>query len=464
MTDATGEWPVWPIDRLLSNPRNYRQHPEPQLAALRANLARHGQQKPVVIQSDGTIIAGHALVAAARGLGWEAIGVHIYDGSDPDAFLVDDNESARLAVDDDQALAVLLRERLEVGTLDSTGWNEDEVRELLDRIKAEQHEIRCEDPGPGEAPENPITRPGDLWLLGGHRLLCGDCTAPENWDRLMGTEIAQAVVTDPPYAVSYCGGRAAQEERIAKARRGVDQPSDAYWDELTPALYLELLKASLGHAYRWSDDKAPLYLWFASARIRQVIEALIATGYEERNLIVWVKNIGAGALFAQYKHRYEPQFYAFKHGHAPRWYGPTNETTVWEHDKPARNELHPTMKPVALIERAIRNSTDVGDLVLDPFLGSGTAIIAAESLSRRCYGFDLDAGYCDVIIRRWQTMTGQQAHHAETGRAFDDCASAVLPAPGEGQDVAENDRNPQFARPASVGQAHVSTAIGAADV
>lgn len=142
-----------------------------------------------------------------------------------------------------------------------------------------------------------------------------------------------------------------------------------------------------------------------------MIEALAATGWEERNLIVWVKNIGAGALFAQYKHRYEPQFYAFKRGHAPRWHGPTNESTVWEHDKPARNELHPTMKPLPLIERAISNSTEPRHLVLDPFLGSGTAIIAAERTGRRCYGMDLDARYCDVILSRWEQFAGEEATH-----------------------------------------------------
>ena len=117
----------------------------------------------------------------------------------------------------------------------------------------------------------------------------------------------------------------------------------------------------------------------------------------------------AGALFAQYKHWYEPCFYAFKQGQAPRWHGSTGERTVWEHDKPSSNDLHPTMKPVALIERAIANSTEPGQLVLDPFLGSGTAIIAAERLARACYGFDLDARYCDVILQRWEEFTGEKA-------------------------------------------------------
>jgi DNA modification methylase len=296
------------------------------------------------------------------------------------------------------------------------GFDADEWKAALDAGSGAEENFDAEEAmAQAETAAGPTrVQPGELWQLGKHhRLLCGDCTVPENWERLMAGDIAQAVVTDPPYAVSYCGGRAAQEERIAKARRGVDGPSDTYWDELTPTAYLDLLEASLSHAYRWSDEQAPLYLWFASARIRQVIEALAATGWEERNLIVWVKNIGAGALFAQYKHRYEPQFYAFKKGHAPRWHGPTNETTVWEHDKPARNDLHPTMKPLPLIERAICNSTRPGQLVVDPFVGSGTAIIAAERTGRRCYGMDLDARYCSVALARWEAETGMNAVREE---------------------------------------------------
>jgi len=198
-------------------------------------------------------------------------------------------------------------------------------------------------------------------------------------------------------------------QMCARARRGVDVPSDAYWDDLTPDAYRGLLVGSLSLAHRHRDAKAPLYLWFASAHLRDVLACLEETGWQERNLLVWVKNNGAGALFAQYKHWYEPCFYAFKRGQAPRWHGPTNERTVWEHDKPAKNELHPTMKPLALIERAIRNATEPRQLVVDCFLGSGTAIIAAERAARICYGMDLESRYCDVILARWEAETGKQA-------------------------------------------------------
>ena len=406
------------VASLVPNPRNPNRHPDAQIDLLARIIAQQGWRAPITVSNrSGFIVRGHGRLLAALKAGWREAPIDRQDYPNEAAEwadLIADNRLAELAESDSEALLELLRATEAEGLLALTGYDDESVLALLAEINANNpHDEEFDAEGAMEDPEAAgiVTRvqPGQVWCLGRHRLLCSDCTVAENWERLMDGKLAQAVITDPPYAVSYCGGRAAQEARIARARRGVDQPSDAYWDELTPAAYLELLTASLGHAYRWSDEKAALYCWFASARIRQVIEALATTGWEERNLIVWVKNIGAGALFAQYKHRYEPQFYAFKKGHAPRWHGPTNESTVWEHDKPARNELHPTMKPVPLIERAISNSTEPGQLVVDPFLGSGTAIIAAERTGRRCYGFDLDARYCDVILTRWESFTGQEA-------------------------------------------------------
>jgi len=400
-----------PLDSLHPHPLNYRRHGPEQLEVLRRSLRDHGLQKPVVVTSDGTILAGHGLVEAAQAEGWTELAVHVYDGAHPDAFVAADNYSASLAVDDEQALAELLRRLDADGELSASGYEQEDLGELLARLEAAEKSGREETWEPPDAlPEGPTrVQPGEVWQLGKHRLLCGDCTDPANWERLMQGEVAQAIVTDPPYAVNYTGGRAAQEERIGAQRRGVEQPSDAYWDEMTPEQYRELLTRSLTLAYQHSDEKAPLYLWFASAQFRVVLPTLYETGWEDRNLIVWVKNNGAGALFAQYKHWYEPCFYAFKKGHAPRWHGPTNERTVWEHDKPLSNDLHPTMKPLALIERTIQNATELGQLVVDAFLGSGTAIMAAERTGRRCYGFDLDARYCDIILARWEEFSGEEA-------------------------------------------------------
>ncbi len=405
------------LDDLRPHPRNYRRHPEHQLAILRESLRVHGQQKPVVITPDGTILAGHGLVEAAKAEGWAHVGCHVYDGPYPEAFLAIDNRASDLAEDDETALAQLLQDLEAQEQLSAAGWQQDDLHELLLRLEAEEKGGRDEtfdaDQAMAEAEgqQGPTrVQPGEMWQLGRHRLLCGDATDPANWERLMAGEVAQAICTDPPYAINYLGGRAAQEERISARRRGVEgQEGDAYWDDLTDDEYRHLLLSSLGLAHQHSDDKAPLYLWFASSHLRDVLDCLAETGWQERNLLVWVKNNGAGALFAQYKHWYEPCFYAHKQGQAPRWHGPTNERTVWEHDKPTVNDLHPTMKPLALIERSIANATELGHLVVDPFLGSGTAILAAERTGRRCYGFDLDARYCDVILSRWESFTGEKA-------------------------------------------------------
>jgi len=293
-----------PIADLHPHPLNYRRHGPEQLEVLRRSLRDHGLQEPVVVTSDGTILAGHGLVEAAEAEDWTELAVHVYDGAHPDAFVAADNYSASLATDDEQALAELLRRLDADGELSASGYAQEDLGELLARLEAEANSGRDETWEPSEElPEGPTrVQPGDFWKLGDHRLLCGDCTDPANWARLMGGEIAQAIVTDPPYAVNYVGGRAAQEERISTHRRGVDQPADMYWDEMTPAVYRELLTGSLGLAYQHSDEKVPLYLWFATTHMRTVLDCLSDTGWQERNLLVWVKNTCAGALFAQYEH------------------------------------------------------------------------------------------------------------------------------------------------------------------
>jgi DNA modification methylase len=390
------------VASLTAHPANYRRHPPEQIEVLRRSVRAHGLQKPLVIRADDVILAGHGLLEAVRLEGYRQVPVHVYTGKHPDAFLVADNASAQLAVDDEPALVALLKRLAADDELVATGYSEDELGSLITKLEAEDARRREETFDAVAAmeakPEGPTrVQPGEVWRLGRHRLMCADSTDPENWRRLMAGELAHAVVTDPPYAINYLGGRADPHE------------ADADWDDLTPQQYRALLIGSLSCAYQHSDGKSPLYLWFASSHLRDVLDCLAQCGWEERNLLVWVKNNGAGALFAQYKHWYEPFFYAFKRGHAPRWHGPTNERTVWEHDKPAANDIHPTVKPLALIERTIQNATEPGQLVVDPFLGSGTAIIAAERTGRRCFGFELDAHYCSVILARWEELTQREA-------------------------------------------------------
>jgi DNA modification methylase len=350
----------------------------------------------------------------------------VYDGPYPEAFLAIDNRASDLAEDDEAALAQLLRDLDSQDQLSAAGWGEDDLSELLLRLEAEEKRDREEtfdaDQAMAEAEQQlgpTRVQLGEVWQMGRHRVLCGDCTDPENWERLMAGEVAQVISTDPPYAVNYRGQRTLDPRSVggATARKAhgseTNERPDAYWDEMTPEQYQTLVTGALRLAYMYTDDAAPLYVWFASARIRELIAALDEIGWQDRNLICWVKNNGTGSLFAQYKPWYEPVYYCFKRGKTPRWHGDTTQRTVWEHDKPLKNEGHPTIKPLALIERTIVNSTEPGMLVVDPFLGSGTCIVAAERMGRSAYGFELDARYCGIVLARWEEFTGLSAERVD---------------------------------------------------
>ena len=410
-----------PVSQLRPWPENPRIMPQAEMHKLVRSIETFGLVEPLVVRrSDHLVIGGHQRLDAAKALGLTKVPVVFVDVTEEKA------KALNLALNRIQGewdlpkLGELLDELRELPDFDVTltGFDGREIDDLLSELERQQPLPAFEESfdaeqamAEAEQRTGPTrVKPGDLWEMGKHRLLCGDATDPASWERLMAGQVAQAVITDPPYGINYVGGRAAQQERISRRRRGGQAaPSDAYWDDLTDDEYRALLISSLGLAHQHSDDKAPLYLWFASSHLRDVLDCMGGTGWEERNLLVWVKNNGAGALFAQYKHWYEPCFYAFKKGKAPRWHGPTNERTVWEHDKPVVNDLHPTMKPVALIERAIINSTCKKQLVVDSFLGSGTAVIAAQRTGRICYGMERDARYCDVILARWEALTGQEA-------------------------------------------------------
>jgi DNA modification methylase len=413
-----------PIQRLRPWPGNPRTMPALEMQKLIRSIRQFGMVEPLVVRrSDQLVIGGHQRLEAAKALGMPKVPVVYVELSDAEAKALNIALNKISGEFDLPKLGELLDELRELPDFDATltGFDDGEIDDLLAELEHQQPLPAFEEGfdaeqamAEAEQQTGPTrVQPGDLWEMGKHRLLCGDATDSAAWERLMGGKAAHAVITDPPYAVHYVGGRAAQQERIGRARRGVDRPSDVYWDDLSPDAYCKLLLSSLSQAHAHSDDKAPLYLWFGTSHLRDVLRCLEEAGWQERSLLVWVKNNGAGALFAQYKHWFEPCFYGHKRGQAPRWHGPTNERTVWEHDKPTLNDLHPTMKPVALIERAIINSTSRRQLVVDCFLGSGTAIIAAHRTGRVCYGMERDARYCGVILARWEALTGEQAARAQ---------------------------------------------------
>jgi DNA modification methylase len=303
---------------------------------------------------------------------------------------------------DDEKLAILLDELIRVPEFDFeiTGFDLPEASQLIDQLLLQNSDEDDDFDVESELQQivKPKTKPGELIELGPHRILCGDCTDIANIKRLMKNKKAQLVFTDPPYAVDYRGGRVGKDWE-----HKLRQDGEKYWDKMSVTCYQKLLAKSLHHAYQFSDEKTALYVWFASARISTALDALSAAKWEIRNLLVWVKNTFAGSLFAQYKHQYEPFFYCFKKGKSARWFGPNNESTVWRYDKPHRNEGHPTVKPLSLAIRALRNSSSRGNIVLDLFLGSGTTLIAAERTGRVCFGTELEPRYCDLIRKRYES-------------------------------------------------------------
>jgi DNA modification methylase len=291
------------------------------------------------------------------------------------------------------------------------GFSNEELAELLKGEEEGTEGLTDEDEVP-EAPEEPVTVEGDVWVLGRHRLMCGDSTSIDAVERLMDGQMADMVFTDPPYGVSYEGGH-------NKKKRGQIIADSLAGDDLTGLFY-----GSLTAALSATKDGAAFYVWYASGKSVETFSSLANLPLTLRAVIQWYKvKSGLGAFMSQYIPNCEPCMYLHKEGKSPAWYGPTTEKTVWEQKKDQRNDFHPTQKPVELPERAISNSSKQGDEILDLFGGSGSTLIACEKTARDCRMMELDPKYCDVIIKRWQDFTGEKAVHAENGKTFEEVAS-----------------------------------------
>jgi DNA modification methylase len=319
-----------------------------------------------------------------------------------------DNQLALNAGWDQELLRAELGDLAELGfDLSLIGFNDEELAELLPEVE----ELAPEELGDADAvpepPEEPVSRPGDVWLLGKHRVMCGDSTAITDVERLMAGGKADMVFTDPPYGVAYEGGH------NDKKRQQI-QNDALEGEDLTSLFYGALTAAGTVTA-----DHAAFYVWFASGKSVETFAAFAQLPLKLRAVIQWYKvRSGLGAFMSQYIPNCEPCIYAYKAGCAPQWYGPTDEKTVWELQKESRNEFHPTQKPVELPERAISNSSKKGQLVLDLFGGSGSTLIACEKTGRQARLMELDPSYCDVIVKRWQQFTGKTATLEATGEAF----------------------------------------------
>jgi DNA modification methylase len=402
----------WPTSRLLPYARNPRKndHVVDQMAAA---ITEFGFRIPIIARSTGEVVDGHLRLKAALRLGLETVPVILADDLTPaqiKAFRILANRSATWADWDEDLLRLELEElKLDDFDLALTGFDADELLEIMAGEETTTEGNTDEDAAP-EVPVRPVSKPGDVWIMGQHRLLCGDATDPASYDTLLGTERVAMIFQDPPYNVDYANS---PKDKL----RGKHRP--ILNDNLGEGFQAFLL-AALKPALQRCDGA--IYIAMSSSELDTLQAAFRAAGGKWSTFIIWAKHTFTLG-HADYQRQYEPILYGWREGANRHWCGDRDQGDVWEIKKPAKNALHPTQKPVEVPERAIRNSSRPGSLVLDCFGGSGSTLIACERTGRGCRVMELDPKYCDVIVRRWQDWTGQKAQRADDGLLFDELAS-----------------------------------------
>jgi len=403
-----------PVDALVPYARNARTHSDEQVDKIAASIKEFGFLNPVIVDGENGIIAGHGRIMAAKKLGLDEVptveAAHLTDAQKR-AYILADNRLALDAGWDNELLRVEFADLTDEGfDLALTGFTDDEI-EALEPDPEPEEGLTDEDAVP-EEPEKPVTVEGDVWVLGNHRLMCGDSTSVDAMADLVGSTKADIIFTDPPYGMSYGGGRSpGSTEKGARVKaHGMIKGDDLQGDDL-----VGLVRDALASSIACTKEGAPLYAcltWRTYAEFETSLEAL---GREVKACIVWdKKSIGLGN--AHYRPQHEFIFYC-----GGQWYGDKSQSDVWYMSRGNTGDyVHPTQKPVELIEKALNNSSKSGDMVVDCFGGSGSTLIACEKLNRHARLMELDPKYCDVIIKRWQDFTGQQAVHEETGKTFAD--------------------------------------------
>jgi len=401
----------WPTDKLIPYARNARTHSDAQVAQIAASIAEFGFTNPILAGSDGVIVAGHGRLAAAQKLGLASVPVVVLDhltATQRRALVIADNRIAENAEWDEAMLRVELADLQGEGfDLDLTGFDADALAELMAGDEPVNEGQTDEDAVP-EVGETTVSRPGDVWRLGPHRLLCGDATMAASYDTLLDGEAVDMVFTDPPYNVNYANS--AKDKLRGKDRAILnDNLGDGFYDFLLAAL-----TPIMAHC------RGGIYVAMSSSELDVLQAAFRAAGGKWSTFIIWAKHTFTLGR-ADYQRQYEPILYGWPEGAQRHWCGDRDQSDVWQIKKPQKNDLHPTMKPVELVERALRNSSRPGDVVLDPFGGSGTTLIAAEKSGRVARVMELDPKYADVIVRRWEDFTGKKAIREAADQ--DACAS-----------------------------------------
>ena len=399
------------IETLIPYANNARTHSDAQVAQISASIREFGFNNPVLIDEQSSIIAGHGRVLAARKLELDSvpcIRLNHLSETQRRAYIIADNKLAMNAGWDDELLALEFEGLGEEGfDLELTGFTLDEIAELSPKIT---EGLTDEDAVP-EVPETPITKLGDVWLLDKHRVMCGDSTSIDAVETLMDGQKASLVVTDPPWNVAY-GTNLANNAQGYKARTILNDSMDA-------GKWAEFLSAVVGNLSLVTLPGCPLYCVMGASEWPAIDKALRDGGFHWSSTIIWAKDQLVMSR-KDYHTQYEPIWYGWNERAARLWtVKDRKQSDLWECKRPKSSPLHPTTKPVELIERAVLNSSNVGAVVFEPFGGSGSTLIACEKTGRVNRSMEIDPKYVDVIVKRWQEFTGKKATLESTGVEFD---------------------------------------------
>jgi DNA modification methylase len=399
------------LSELVPYVRNPRAHSDAQVAQIAGSIREFGWTNPVLVDGTAGIIAGHGRVLAARKLGLERVPVielaHMSEAQKR-AYVLADNQLALNAAWDEALLKLELADLSELGfNFGLIGFSEGELERLL---AGEGKTGLTEDDEAPALPEQAVSKPGDLWVLDNHRLLCGDATALADVARVLDGRLADMTFTDPPYNVDY--GSSPKDKLRGRHRPILNDNLGGGFEAFLQDACANIL----------SVTKGAVYVCMSSSELHTLQRAFVSAGGKWSTFVIWAKShftLGR----ADYQRMFEPILYGWPQGHDRFWCGARDQGDVWHYDKPARNDLHPTMKPVALVERAIRNSSKSRDIVLDPFGGSGSTLIACEKTGRQARLIELDPKYVDTMVLRWQSYNGGAAVLDEDGRSFEEIAA-----------------------------------------
>jgi DNA modification methylase len=373
------------IEKLIPYARNARTHDEAQVSQIAASIKEFGFNNPILISDDYSIIAGHGRLAAARKLGLAEVPVirlsHLSDTQRKAYVLADNRLALNAGWDNDLLKLELIELKAEDVDLEMLGFSVEELDGLLNALEPTEG-LTDEDAVP-EPPEEPITKPGDIWILGKHRLMCGDSTSVDAVDKLMQGQKADMVFTDPPYGVDY---------------KGINNDERSGLEDLLRQAFANYLTAC--------KSGASCYV-FHSDKCADIFHLVFREFFHFSSMIIWAKN-SLTLSRTDYQSQHEPCLYGWMNNGSHAFYGDRKQVSVWKFDK-ERVVGHTTPKPVALIERAVHNSSKSDDIVIDLFGGSGSTLIACEKTGRSCRMMELDPKYCDVIVKRWEEFTGQKA-------------------------------------------------------